>query len=292
MRFVSCSVDDRIHWGVAADRDVCLPDDERFPATLQEVVDLGLGRALDLGRRLLADPQTRRRPLDAVRLLAPLPQPRRNIMCLGLNYAAHAKESQQAKGKELALPEYPIVFTKSAGSVTGPHDDIHLDADVTRQLDWEAELAVVIGQAGRRIPQARAMEHVFGYTVINDLSARDLQFRHKQFFLGKSLDGGCPMGPWIITADEIPDPHDLALSCTVNGVVKQQGHTSDQIFRIPRVIEDISLPQTLEPGDIIATGTPEGVGFARRPPEFLGPGDVVECTVERVGTLRNRIVHG
>ena len=292
MRFVSCSVDGRIRWGVAADRDVCLPDDERFPATLQEVVDLGLGRALDLGRRLLADPQTRRRPLEAVRLLPPLPQPRRNIMCLGLNYAAHAKESQQAKGKDLTLPEYPIVFTKNAGSVAGPHDDIHLDRDVTTQLDWEVELGVVIGQAGRRIPQERAMDHVFGYTVINDLSARDLQFRHKQFFLGKSLDGGCPMGPWIITADEIPDPHDLSLSCSVNGVVKQQGHTGDQIFRIPRIIQDISIPMTLEPGDIIATGTPEGVGFARQPPEFLAPGDLVECTVERVGTLRNRIVPG
>ena len=182
------------------------------------------------------------------------------------------------------------MFTKSAGSVTGPHDDIPLDPDVTGQLDWEVELGVVIGQAGRRIPADRAMEHVFGYTVVNDLSARDLQFQHKQFFLGKSMDGGCPMGPWIVTADEVPDPHDLRLACTVNGVTKQQGHTGDQIFRIPRVIEELSLPMTLEPGDVIATGTPDGVGFARQPPEFLKPGDLVECTVERVGTLRNRVV--
>jgi 2-keto-4-pentenoate hydratase/2-oxohepta-3-ene-1,7-dioic acid hydratase in catechol pathway len=184
-----------------------------------------------------------------------------------------------------------VFFTKATTAVAGPHADIPFDANVSTQMDWEVELGVVIGKAGKNIPRDRAFEHVFGYTVINDVSARDIQNSHGgQFFKGKSLDGACPMGPWIVTRDEIPDPHALPLRCRVNGVVKQESNTSDFIFDIPALIEWLSKGMTLLPGDVIATGTPSGVGFARTPPEFLKPGDVVECEVEGIGTIRNRVV--
>lgn len=227
-------------------------------------------------------------PLDALELLAPIPRPAKNVMCLGLNYADHVKET--AADSEAKLPEHPIVFTKSVSSVIGPGAGIPYDPAATGQLDWEVELGVIIGKPGYAIDADRAMEHVFGYTVINDLSARDLQFQHKQFFIGKSLDGGCPMGPWIVTADEITDPHALAIRCDVNGVRKQDSSTRHMIFDIPAIIRTLSRGMTLEAGDIIATGTPDGVGFARTPPEFLKPGDEVVCEIEHVGVLRNTIV--
>ena len=229
-------------------------------------------------------------PLTQIRLLAPIPRPRKNILCLGLNYADHAAESSAARGRETSMPDHMVVFTKAVTSVTGPTEDIPYDDTVTSQLDWEVELAVVIGEPGRHIPEDRALRHVFGYTVINDLSARDLQFRHKQYFLGKSLDHGCPMGPCIATTDEIPEPQDLDLRCWVNGQLKQLGNTRQQIFSVATTIATLSLGMTLEAGDVIATGTPAGVGFARTPPEFLRPGDLVECEVAGIGRLSNRIV--
>jgi len=228
-------------------------------------------------------------PLATTELRAPIPEPRRNIMCLGLNYADHAAESQGTTPDQVELPESPVVFTKATTTVTGPHADIPVDSRVTRRLDWEVELAFVIGRGGRFIARDEAMEHVFGYTVVNDLSARERQKHHKQFFLGKSMDASCPMGPWITTADEIPDPHDLVIRSTVNDTVKQNSSTRNLIFDIPRIIEELSTVMTLLPGDIIATGTPAGVGFARTPPEYLQAGDVVECYVEGLGTLRNTI---
>ncbi|SEO53267.1 fumarylacetoacetate hydrolase family protein [Aquisalimonas asiatica] len=227
---------------------------------------------------------------EDIQLVAPLPRPPRNVMCLGLNYADHAAESQRAKGQELQRPDHPVVFTKATSSVTGPYTDIPLDTTLTTQLDWEVELGVVIGRGGRNIPEEQALEHVFGYTVVNDLSARDLQFRHKQFFLGKSLDGSCPMGPVIADRHAIADPHDLTLWCDVNGERQQSGTTADQLFRIPEAIAILSRVMTLEPGDIIATGTPSGVGFAQEPPRFLQPGDTVECGIQGIGVIRNRIV--
>lgn len=229
-------------------------------------------------------------PLASLRLLAPIPTPRRNIFCVGLNYRAHAAESLRAKNLPVKMPEVPVFFTKATTAINGPYGDVPVDAAVSTQIDWEAELAVVIGRPGKNIPRAAALEHVFGYTVVNDISARDLQTAHGQFFKGKSLDGACPMGPWIVTRDEIPDPHALRLTCHVNGVLKQETHTSDMIFDIPALIEWLSKGMTLLPGDVIATGTPSGVGFARTPPEFLKPGDVVECAVENIGVLRNRMV--
>jgi len=228
-------------------------------------------------------------PLNTETLLAPLPELRRNIFCLGLNYADHAQETAQVRGREAKPPLHPIFFTKATHTVNGPYATIPFDAGVSTQIDWEAELGVVIGRRGKNISAAEALNYVFGYTIINDITARDLQNAHGQFFKGKSLDGACPMGPWIVTADEIDDPHNLKLSCRVNGETKQAGHTGDMIFKIPAIIEILSRGLTLEAGDVIATGTPSGVGFARTPPEFLKPGDVVECEIEGIGLIKNRV---
>jgi 2-keto-4-pentenoate hydratase/2-oxohepta-3-ene-1,7-dioic acid hydratase in catechol pathway len=229
-------------------------------------------------------------PFDPVLLAAPIPRARRNVICLGWNYADHAEESAAASKREYTLPEYPVVFTKSPTSITGPYTDIPFDANLSSQIDWEVELGVIIGAGGRGIKVENALRHVFGYTVMNDISARDIQSRHKQFFLGKSLDKSSPMGPSIVTADEIPDPQALWLRSWVNGVLKQESHTARQIFDVATTLSILSRGMSLEPGDIIATGTPSGVGFARKPPEFLGPGDVVECEVEEIGRLKNRIM--
>lgn len=229
-------------------------------------------------------------PLADVMMTAPIPRPRKNIMCLGWNYAEHVAESAAVTGKRAEQPQSPIVFTKAVTSVSGPYDDVPLDSRATQQLDWEVELGVVIGAGGRHIAEADALSHVFAYCVINDLSARDVQFRHKQYFLGKSLDGCCPMGPCLVTGDEIPDPQRLTLTSRVNGELMQRANTGQMIFSVARIIAILSTYLTLEPGDIIATGTPSGVGFARSPPRFLAAGDVVECEIEEIGKLVNRIV--
>jgi 2-keto-4-pentenoate hydratase/2-oxohepta-3-ene-1,7-dioic acid hydratase in catechol pathway len=227
--------------------------------------------------------------LEQVSLLAPIPHPPRNIMCLGKNYVAHAEESFRAWGDRVELPEFPIIFTKATTAVNAPFEDIPYDPAVSDMIDFEAELAVIISRSGRNISRAEALSHVYGYTVMNDISARDLQRRHKQFFKGKSLDGSAPLGPWIVTADEIEDPQNLHITCSVNGVLKQDSNTSLMIFDIAETIVQLSKGMTLLAGDIIATGTPSGVGFARTPPEFLRPGDEIACTVESIGTIRNRI---
>lgn len=228
--------------------------------------------------------------LSTLTLLAPIPDPPRNIMCLGMNYAAHAAESLRAKSLPIKMPEVPVFFTKATTTVNAPFGDIPYDPGLTEKLDWEVELAVVIGKQGKNIPRGEAYDYVFGYTVLNDVSARDLQARHQQFFKGKSLDGTCPMGPAIVTKDEVPDPHNLFLRCWVNSELKQESTTGDLIFGIPALIEWLSRGMTLLPGDIISTGTPSGVGFARTPPEFLKPGDVVDCEVEGIGRISNRVV--
>ena len=228
-------------------------------------------------------------PIGSVTLLAPIPKPHRNIMCLGLNYAEHAKESAEARGREYKQHQYPVFFTKATHTINRHEGVIPFDPAVSEQIDWEAELGVIIGRSGKNIPIEQAYDHVFGYTGINDVSARDLQSNHSQFFKGKSLDGACPMGPWLVTADEIPDPHTLHIACRVNGMTKQDSSTEHMIFRIPDIIAILSRGMTLDTGDIIATGTPSGVGFARKPPEFLKPGDVVEVEIEKIGLLRNRV---
>ncbi|MCC7369609.1 MAG: fumarylacetoacetate hydrolase family protein [Chloroflexi bacterium] len=229
-------------------------------------------------------------PLTSVMLLAPIPRSSRNLLCLGLNYRAHAAEGAALFGAPVAEPAFPMFFTKAPTSVIGPGETIEIDTSLTSEPDWEVELAVVIGPGGRDIAKADAWRHVFGYTVANDISARDLQFRHGgQFFKGKSLDTFCPLGPWIVTADEFGDNPTLNISLRLNGVVKQASNTSKLIFDIPTTIASLSEGMTLESGDVILTGTPEGVGFARKPPEYLKNGDVVECEIEGIGILRNPV---
>jgi 2-keto-4-pentenoate hydratase/2-oxohepta-3-ene-1,7-dioic acid hydratase in catechol pathway len=229
--------------------------------------------------------------LDEVKLLAPIPRPRKNVFALGLNYADHVAEGARARGEQVKLPEYPVFFTKAVTSVIGPGEPIPYDGRLSPNWDWEAELALVIGKTGRDIAKADALGYVFGYTCLNDVSVRDIQRRHGgQFFKGKSIDGTCPIGPWIVTADEIPDPGALNISTKVNGVVKQDSNTTYMIFDVPTTIESLSAGLTLEAGDIVATGTPDGVGYGRSPQEWLKPGDVVQVEVEGVGVLRNTVV--
>jgi len=230
------------------------------------------------------------RALEAVRLHAPIPRPLKNVFCLGLNYAAHARESAAARNKETKIPDVPVIFSKTPTTVNGPFDDVPVDRGVTSQVDWEVELGVIIGTTGKNIRPETALAHVFGYTVINDISARDVQIQHGgQWFKGKSLDGSCPMGPMVVTADEFGDPQAKRLQCRVNGVSKQDASTADMIFPVATIIEWLSKGMTLEAGDIIATGTPQGVGMGRTPQEFLQQDDVVETEIEGIGTLRNRI---
>lgn len=229
-------------------------------------------------------------PLAGVKLLAPIPRPRKNIFAVGRNYAEHAAESLRAVGQQVQLAEYPNIFTKAVTTVAGPRADIPYDATVTSELDWEVELGVIIGRGGRHIPREEALAHVWGYTVVNDITARDIQNKAGvQWFQGKSLDGSCPMGPWIVTADEIADPQHLRLRLWVNDVLKQDDSTEHMLFDVAAIISTLSRVLTLEPGDILATGTPSGVGFARTPPEFLRPGDVMRTEVEGIGALLNRI---
>jgi 2-keto-4-pentenoate hydratase/2-oxohepta-3-ene-1,7-dioic acid hydratase in catechol pathway len=227
-------------------------------------------------------------PLGEVRVLAPIPRPRKNVFCVGWNYLEHFEEGKPIRGTQ-ELPEHPVFFSKVVTAVNGPYDPIPYDAAATSKLDWEVELGVIIGKTGKNIPEARALEHVFGYTVVNDVSARDLQRGHGgQWHKGKSLDGTCPLGPVIVTADEL-DPGQLRVATRVNGVTKQESNTRHMYFKIPRLLAELSLGLTLEPGDILSTGTPQGVGFARTPPEFLKPGDVLETEIEGIGVLRNPI---
>ena len=264
-----------------------------LPTTMLALIEAG-AEGLAAARRVLDaapdQPGDGVYPLAEVRLLAPIPEPRRNVICLGRNYAEHARESSAARGQEAPPPAHPVYFTKATTTVIGPFDPIPYDAAISTQIDWEVELGVVIGRRGRGIPVERALEWVFGYMVINDVTARDLQSRHQQWFLGKSLDGSCPTGPCIVTADELPDPHALRLRLRVNGVTKQEATTADLIFNVNACIATLARGTTLLPGDIIATGTPAGVGFARTPPEFLKPGDLVEAEIEGIGTLRNPVV--
>jgi 2-keto-4-pentenoate hydratase/2-oxohepta-3-ene-1,7-dioic acid hydratase in catechol pathway len=227
-------------------------------------------------------------PRSSVILDAPI-RPLRNVFCVGRNYLEHAREGARALGRELKMPAVPTFFTKASTAIAAPEATLHLSASVSREYDYEAELAVVIGAACKDVPAEEALHAVFGYTALNDVTARDLQREHGQWFKGKSLDETCPIGPWIVTPEELGDPQHLELRLRRNGVEKQHAATSAMIFSIPRLIAELSKGMTLLPGDVIATGTPEGVGFARNPPEFLADGDVLEVEIERIGILRNRI---
>jgi 2-keto-4-pentenoate hydratase/2-oxohepta-3-ene-1,7-dioic acid hydratase in catechol pathway len=227
-------------------------------------------------------------PLADATLHAPL-YPKKNVFCVGRNYLAHAEEGARARGEELKLPDVPTFFSKAPTAIAGPDATLRLNGQVSKAYDWEAELAVVIGTRCKDVAEDRALDVVWAYTCLNDVSARDVQRATTQWFKGKTLDDTCPLGPWLVTADEIGDPQQLDVKLRVNGVEKQHASTSTMIFSVARCIAELSKGTTLEPGDIIATGTPEGVGFARTPPEFLNDGDVMEVEISKIGVLRNPV---
>jgi 2-keto-4-pentenoate hydratase/2-oxohepta-3-ene-1,7-dioic acid hydratase in catechol pathway len=235
-------------------------------------------------------------PVRTARLLAPIPRPRRNVLCVGWNYVEHFEEgkSMRGAGAPQDMPKHPAFFSKQPNAVIGHGAEVWYSGHVSPQLDWEVELAAIIGASGRDIPESEALKHVFGYTVGNDVSVRDVQrdWHGGQWFKGKSFDTSCPLGPWIVTADELGDQQDLKLQLRVNGVVKQDSTTKAMYFQVPAIINELSAGMALEPGDVIMTGTPPGVGVARKPPEFLQVGDVMEAEIERIGVLRNAIGRG
>jgi 2-keto-4-pentenoate hydratase/2-oxohepta-3-ene-1,7-dioic acid hydratase in catechol pathway len=255
---------------------------------------LGAQRAVELlARGELLPPTQAPIALGAVKLVAPLPRPRRNIFCVGKNYHAHAKEfagsgfdSSAKSGGE--IPQHPIIFTKVPECVIASGEDIAIPAGVSTAIDYEVELAVVIGRGGKGISRDDAMKHVWGYTIINDVTARDWQARHQQWDLGKSFDTFCPMGPWLVSADEL-DATDTRVRCWVNDELRQDARTRDFIFDIPKLIETLSAGITLYPGDVIATGTPVGVGIGFNPPKYLKPGDRVRMEIDGIGVLENPV---
>ena len=228
-------------------------------------------------------------PLQNVKLLAPIPRPRKNIFGIGLNYVEHVEESSRSLDTSADLPKQPIIFSKPPTSVIGPDDAIEHNAKITQQLDWEVELAAIIGTRAKRVDEKDALAYVFGYSLMIDMSARDCR-RAGQWIYSKGQDTFAPFGPCIVTADEIPDPQTLDLWLTVNGEMKQKSNTRFMLFNVAHLISDISAGMTLEPGDIIATGTPAGVGAGRTPQEWVWPGDVIEACVEGIGTLRHSVV--
>ena len=266
-----------------------------LPARMLDFIDLGPVALAELAA-LLSEAKGRwpvngALPLTNVRLLAPIPRPRKNVFGIGLNYIDHVAESAQALDTSPDLPKQPVIFSKPPTSVIAPGDPIVHRADITRQLDWEIELGCIIGTTARRVRREDALAHVFGYTTLIDMSARDCR-RAGQWIYSKGQDSYCPMGPCIVTADEIPDPQTLDLWLTVNGVEKQRSNTAKMLFKVDELIADISVGITLEPGDIIATGTPEGVGAGRSPQEWVTPGDVIEGEVVGIGRLRHPVVAG
>lgn len=291
MKFITYRLDGRDHPGLWLD-DGQVVDLSAIAPTLVEII-AGGDQALAAARELAGTGAR----IDAgrVELQAPIPRPGKNVFCVGRNYLDHIIEGAKVRGENVPalgadVPKYPTFFTKAPTTVNRTGGAVRLDSRLTRLLDWECELAVVIGKGGRDIPADQAYGHVFGYTVVNDITARDLQKRHGQFFKGKTLDGTCPMGPWIVDAAEIGDPTTLVLSLTVNGQEKQRAPASQMIFDIPAIIASLSEGLTLEPGDIIATGTPSGTGFAMDPPQRLQDGDVVVASIDRIGDLESRIV--
>ena len=294
MRFVTFSTADQPNprIGIVIDDEV-----KDLKAALSGVVDIPdrlidfiaagadlLGRVRDAHSVVVAAPSVGR--VEDVTLHAPL-RPGK-VVGVGLNYVEHVEESSRSLDTDKDLPTRPVLFSKPGTAVIGPGAPIRHNGALTQQLDWECELAVVMGKPALGVSESDALDHVFGYSIVNDISARD-QRRSGQWFFSKGQDSYAPFGPMIVTTDEITDPHDLQLKLTVNGEQRQNGNSRHMLFKIPTLIADISSGVTLEPGDVIATGSPQGVGAAMDPPTFLQPGDVVECTIERIGTLRNPV---
>ena len=263
-----------------------------LPDNMLDLIDLGfevISEITDLIAETRAvDFEEISLPVDAITFLAPIPKPRKNIIGIGLNYTEHVAESASSLDTSKELPQQPVIFSKPPTTVTATHTNVLLNRKLTNQLDWEVELAVVMGKKGKYVPKSDALDYVFGYTIINDISARDCR-RSGQWIVSKGQDTFAPMGPILVTKDEIENPHNLNLSLTVNGIEKQNSNTKFMLFNINDLIEDLSTVFTLEPGDIIATGTPAGVGAGRTPQEWLQEGDVVKCTVEKIGSIENTV---
>ena len=279
MRFVSFLAAGTVRFGTISGDEV-----RPFTAPIHSLQDF-LAVAPDARGSIAAETPI---ALADVTLLAPV-RPHKNVVCVGRNYLGHAEEVAKARGTALNLPTVPTFFTKAPTSIADPGATLHLSAGLSAQYDWEAELAIVIGMRCRDVAERDALDVVFGYTCLNDVTARDLQKDHQQWFKGKSLDDACPIGPWIVSADEIPDPQTLAIALRIDGVTKQSSTTHEMIFDVRQIIASLSRGMTLEPGDVIATGTPDGVGMARTPPEFLHDGATMEVDIPAIGILRNVI---
>jgi len=290
--------ENKVKYGVLKDEETLVPIDELvevlqdkglkgIPATLADFISVANDNIIYDMKEKLGTPGLMSIPLKNVKLIAPIPYPRRNIICLGKNYVKHAQEIAGTIKGGGDFPGEPIYFSKFASPAIGPDDYIMAHENVTSCLDYEVELAVVIGKNGMNIKRYEVEEYIFGYTIINDVTARDLQKTHGQWFRGKSLDTFCPMGPCILHKSEVPFPVKLDISCSINGELRQSSNTGEMTFDIPYIISQLSEGIELKAGDIIATGTPEGVGIGFNPPRYLKPGDVVTCTIEKIGTLTN-----
>jgi len=304
MRLASFNCDQGSHVGAIIDQNTLLDltvavelargsgkisADMSAPWTMVDLIAAGPD-FLAACRSLIDDPSVAQAVLNLskVELLAPIPRPLKNVFCVGSNYRAHVTEANRAQAKKDEAPKLPVFFTKPPTAVVGPHASIRLDPAVSEKMDYEVELGIVIGKAGRNIKLADAVDHIFGFTIINDVTARDLQRAHGgQYLKGKGLDTTCPMGPCIVTIDELPHFENLRIALRVNGELRQDGNTGNMIFPIPRLLESLSEGLTLEPGDVLATGTPSGVGYAMDPPQFLKDGDEITCEIEDVGKLTN-----
>lgn len=292
MRFVTFQKNNNVAVGVFIPKEKAVIDlaETALPDDLTSIIEMG-----EKGFRMaeIAVNNEARIPISELKILAPFPRPRRNVMCVGKNYFEHSKEFENSGFDSTSggqtVPEAPVIFTKATTSITGPGTPIPASADPTGSTDYEGELAVVIGRTGRRVALADAFDYVCGYTIVNDVTARNIQHLHKQWFLGKSLDGYCPMGPYFVTADEIGDVTTLNLTTRVNDELRQNACIKDLIFDIPTIINTLSSLFTLMPGDIIATGTPAGVGIGFKPPKFLQTGDRVTVEIDRIGILENPV---
>ena len=296
MKLLSYRINDKIYFGPKVKKEEAVWDvltiQEQlqvlpsFPATIVQGVSFGIDfveqvRVLVEAALKEENPNIFKRAFTEIEWLAPIPRTPKNIMAIGKNYADHAKEMG-------GVAEDFVVFTKSPTSIAADEQTLPIHSDITDSLDYEGELAIVIGKEGKNIPSKMAFDYIFGYTIANDITARDLQKKHQQFFLGKSLECSCPMGPYVVTKDEIPNPQDLTIVTKVNDEIRQNGKTSDMVFSVEQIIAEISKSVTLEPGDVILTGTPAGVGKGFNPPRYLKSGDVVKISIEGIGTLVNK----
>lgn len=278
------------------DKSKIIPMDQIFklfkkeaPKTMNEFIDISNEEIIEKIRAVIQSEKLEGISKENIELCAPIPFPKRNIICLGKNYLDHAKETTGIPGGTDDIPRFPIYFTKIASPAIGDGEVIRSYSEMTKELDYEVELAIIIGRDGVNISKEEAEEYIFGYTIVNDVCVRDIQMRHGQWFKGKSLDTHCPMGPHIVYKSEISFPVELDIKCKVNGELRQNSNTKQFIFNIPNIISDLSRGMKLRAGDIIITGTPAGVGLGFKPPKYLKPGDEVECYIEKIGSLRNKI---